>query len=335
MKYKIDGSDEVLLEEYPVADNNDKSVVKPSSPTKKNNFHQINLFSKQIVEKMIKDGVAPTPSNFVSYFEKKLEEKTPAQKEAIKKVVDLENSENFDINYLFRVENYLKENFKNTKKTLDDINLLYTKLDKIKRYIKSKGLELSKNPTKTNILTFESKISSAIDVLQKEQDKIKDDFLSISKLMKEFDKESIFDKKYDVYNKKYLLNMIDKEIKNLKNFDYNITIVSFSVKKDVLQKVSLQSDKDVIVKTVAHTILERSRRSDVIGHYDDGIFFIILKHTNYQQAIKAVESIKNYISFSNFIIDSQRIKAEIDTKIVELSSDLTKDEIVASLIKGL
>ena len=335
MQYKIDGSDDILLEEYPIGDSSKKSLVVENATPKKNNFQQINLFSKQIIEKMIKDGVAPTPSNFVSYFEKKLEEKAPAQKEAIQKVVELENQEDLDINYVFKVENYLKENFKNTKNTLDDINILYTKLGKVKSYIKSKGLELSKNPTRSNVLAFESKISSAVDVLQKEQDKIKKDFLSISKLMKEFDKESIFDKKYEVYNKKYLLKTIKSELENLENFKYKTSVISFAVKKEVLQNISLQSDKDVVVKTVAQTILERSRRSDIIGHYDDGIFFIVLKHTSYEQALKAVESIKNYISFSNFIIDSQRIRADINTKVVELSSDLSQDEIVASLIKGL
>jgi PleD family two-component response regulator len=112
-------------------------------------------------------------------------------------------------------------------------------------------------------------------------------------------------------------------------------MIAFSIKKEILKDVKLKSDRDIIIKTVSNMVLDRLRRSDILAHYEDGIFLLILKHTDFEQAKKAVESIKNFVSFSNFIIDGKQIQAKIDTNIVELDPRLSIDEIIGSAIEGL
>jgi len=335
MKYKIDSSGEVVYETSKNIE--DISVEQNNLDVKerKRKLQQINLFAKQVVDRMIKDMVPPTPENYLIYFEKYLEEKSPAQKDAIKKILDLEKQSDANKEYMARMDSYLKENFDNTKKILDDINSLYSHVNKIKNYIKKKGIELSKNPTKSNILTFENKISSALTSLEKQQEEVKEDYINISKLMKKFNKESIFDKKYEVYNKKYFMDILKSELENMQNFTYKSTMIAFSIKKEILKDVKLKSDRDIIIKTVSNMVLGRLRRSDILAHYEDGIFLLILKHTDFEQAKKAVESIKNFVSFSNFIIDGKQIQAKIDTNIVELDPRLSIDEIIGSAIEGL
>lgn len=314
-----------------VVSSNDELDIKEQ----KKKLQQINLFSKQVLDRMIKDMVPPTPTNYLIYFEKYLEEKSPAQREAIEKILELEKRSDVHKEYITRMDNYLKENFDSTKKILEDINSLYSQVNKIKNFIKVKGVELSKNPTKTNVLSFENKISAALNSLEKHQEDVKEDYKSISNLMKSFNKESIFDKKYEVYNKKYFMDILKLELENMQNFTYKSSLIAFNVQKEVLKNVKLQSDRDIIIRTVSNMILERSRRSDILAHYEDGIFLLILKHTDITQAKKAVESIKNFVSFSNFIIDGKQIQAKIDTSIVELDSSMDVDEVIGIAIEGL
>jgi len=334
MQFKIDKSGEVVADIVEET----KGISKAdeiSKMEKKKKLQQINLFAKQVVDRMIKESVPPSPTNFLVYFEKYLDEKSPAQKESIEKVLEFESKDDLNKEYLSRVDSYLKTNFDKTKDLLEDVNALYSKANKIINFIKVKGLELAKNPTKSNINAFETKISSAMSSLEKQQDEIKDDYLSIASLMKTFNKESIFDKKYEVYNKKYFFDVLKVELENMQNFSYKNSIISFCITKDILKNVKLQSDRDIITKTIAKMILERSRRSDVLSHYEDGIFLLMLKHTDLSQAKKAVESIKNYVSFSNFIIDGKQIQAKIDINIIEVQDTLSVDEIVGTSIEGL
>jgi len=335
VQYKVDGRGEIVADMTMEKDLEETVIEREEKVRNSKKLQQINLFSKQVVDKMVKEGVPPSPSNFLVYFEKYLEEKAPAQKDAIQSVLELESSEDTQREYLYKIDAYLKQNDEKTKTLLNNVNTLYSKASKIINYIKVKGLELAKNPTKSSITTFDTKISQALSSLEKQQKEIKDDYLSIATLMKNFSKESIFDKKYEVYNKKYFFDMLSSELENMKNFTYKNSVIAFCVKKKVLNDVKLQSDRDIISRTIAKMILERSRRSDILSHYEDGVFLLMLKHTDFSQAQKAVDSIKNYVSFANFIIDGKQIQPKIDTFITEIKEEQSIDEIVGSSIEGL
>ncbi len=332
--YKIDKAGKVMSNEGIGKDKKDMEVTNKKIEPKKR-FQNINLFAKQVIEKMKKDDVLPSPSNYMNYFEKMLIEKSPAQRAAIEEILHLENDSEIEKEYMSKVDYFLNESFDKTKTLLDDINTNYSKIAKIKNFIKSKGVELSKNPTMANIRGFESKITQATLSIEKEQEKVKQDYLNLTELIKEFNKESIFDKKYGVYNKKYFFEVLKNELENLKNFDYKNNVIAFCIDKDILKSIKLNKDKDIVIKTIAKMILDRSRRSDILAHYEDGIFLLLLKHTAKSEALKAVESIKKFVSFSNFIINSIPIQAKIDTSVIEINSTMSVDEVISDVIKGL
>ncbi len=330
--YKIDSSGEVVSEAKKVER---KIEVDSKKMEQKKKFQNVNIFAKQVLEKIKKDEVLPSPSNYLNYFEKMLIEKSPAQKASIEDVLSLENTQELEKEYMHKVDIYLNNSFEKTRQLLENINTSHTKINKIKNFIKTKGSELSKNPTATNINAFDAKISQALTSLENEQKKVKSEYLELAEAMKDFNKESIFDKKYGVYNKKYLFETIKNELENMKNFEYKNSVIAFNISQDVLKSIKLNSDKDIVIKTVAKIILDRSRRSDILAHYENGIFILLLKHTDEESAKKAVDSIKNFVSFSNFIIDSTPIQACIDTSIIEMKSNMSVDEVVSDAIKGL
>ncbi len=296
---------------------------------------KLNIFSKQVIERLIKNKIPPTPENFSVYFEKLLEEKPQSQKIDIEEILKVENYHDNKIEYLTKIDIFLKENYESTKKLLEDINKLYTRISKLKLYIKKYGLELTHNPSKQRLLAFEKSVNSAIEALDKQQEIVKDDFLNITNMMKKFNKESIFDQKYGIFNKKYIFEEIEKELQNISHFRYKSSLVAFKVSYETLKNVKLQSDREIIIKTVISIVHQRSRRSDILAHYGDNICLLLLKHTDYAQALKAVDSIANLISYSNFIIDAKQIFAQIDTNIVELNPNLSVEEIVGEAISGV
>lgn len=337
MSYKINAAGKILDDNIiTLADEVEVDDDKLKELEQKKKLKQLNIFSKQVTDRLIKDNIPPTPANFTIYFEKLLEDKTPTQKESIDKILDLNSSEyEIEKEYMSKTDSFLKENFDKTKKLMDGVNEIYSKVNKIKSAIKSKSVELTKNPTKANVLSFEKSVSSMISSLQQSQESLKENYIGISALMKSFNKESIFDKKYGVYNKKYLFDSIETELSNLKNFHYKGVIISFKVKDDILKSIKLQMDRDLIIKTVVSIVLERSRRSDIIAHFDDGMFILLLKHTDTNQAQKAIKSIQELISFSNFFIDSKNIKVQFDYCIKEIDTTFSAEILVGTAIEGL
>jgi GGDEF domain-containing protein len=82
-------------------------------------------------------------------------------------------------------------------------------------------------------------------------------------------------------------------------------------------------------------ILKRSRRNDIISHLENGIFIILLKHTNNEQANATIERIDNMISLSNYIVDSQSIEIELDFALSKIDPNKTKEHIVAQALEKL
>lgn len=338
MSYKINGAgkimDDTIVDLAEEVEEIDEAQLRELEQKKK--LKQLNLFAKQVTDRLIKENIPPTPANFSIYFEKLLEDKAPAQKESIDDILDLNSSgDEIEQEYMTRTDSFLKQNFDETKKLMDGVNLLYSKVNKIKSVIKTKGIEISKSPTKANVLSFEKSVASALSSVQKDQENLKEDYAGISSLMKSFNKESIFDKKFEVYNKKYLFDAITKELSNLKNFNYHSSLISFKVSDSVLKGIKLQMDRDLVIKTVAKMILDRSRRSDILAHFDEGVFVLLLKHTNSEQASKAIKSIQELVSFSNFFIDSKNIKVQFDYIIKELDIELNAQELVGTAVEGL
>ncbi len=295
---------------------------------------QVNLYGKQVVDRIIKDNIPPTPANFAIYFEKLLEDKPLSQRQNINTVLELEEVEDF--NYVLKIENNINEGFAQIKSMMDNISNVYTKINRLRTITKARKEEIAKGGNnKISLVAYEEDLEAITTVLTKQQSSLKSQYTDMANIIKDFNNESIFDKKYDVYNKKYLFKTIDAEKANVKNFGYESTLLALKVKSNSLKNVRLTRDKELIIKTVGKMILKRSRRSDVIAHLQDGVFILILKHTDMEQAKKTIFSIEQMISFSNYIVDSETIDIELDFAASRILPNKTKEQIIASALEGL
>lgn len=294
---------------------------------------QVNIYGKQVVDRMIKDNIPPTPANYAIYFEKLLEEKPLNQKQNISSILEIEEVEEFD--YVMKIENNIHTGFSHIKSMMESISSVYNKINTLRTITKQKRQDIESGNGKASLLSYDEDLQAISDVLTKQQKVLKDQYTNITDVIKSFNQESIFDKKYDVYNKKYLFKTIDAEKSNVNNFGYESTILALRVKKHSFVNVKLTRDKELIIKTVAKMILKRSRRSDIIAHLDDGVFVLVLKHTTMEQGEKAIESIEHMISFSNYIVDSQSIDIELDYALAKIVPNKTKEQIIAACLEKL
>jgi GGDEF domain-containing protein len=296
-------------------------------------FKQVNLFGKQVVEKMIKENIPPTPANFSIYFEKLLEDKPQSQKKNINNILELEDVENFD--YVSKIEDNIQDSFTKIKAMMDSISTVYTKINKLMSITDTKRKELTKSSDKLALASYNEDLETIYQGLTKQQKSIKNQYNEVISVIKNFNSESIFDKKYGVYNKRYLLDAVESEQKKIEHFNHDSTLLALKIKDSSISSVRLARDREMIAKTVGKMILKRSRRSDIITHFDDGIFVLLLKHTNLEQASITIERIENIISFSNYIVDSQSIEIELNFALTKIVTDKTKEQIVASVLETL
>ncbi len=308
--------------------------VQPTSAQKENaTISQVSNFSKQVVDQMLKDNIPATPENYAIYFEKLLEEKPLRQRQAIQKILEAESLE--EQIYAAHVENSIKESFRQIKTILETVSNMYNKIIKLKTLTKQKKEEITGGSGKIALVAYEESLEEAVGSLEQQLKSIKSHYGDIAENIKYFQANTIFDTKYDVYNKNYLFKAIETEKKNIATFGYESALLAFKIDEAALAQVKQAKDRELVIKNIAKMILRRSRRSDIVAHLGNDVFIILLKHTNLDQAERVIESIDQMIGYTNFIIESQNVEISMRYAADKIVTHQTREQMLSALLNQL
>jgi len=305
----------------------------PKESKKESTLKDLNMLSKQVVGKLNKDDVPPTPENYKIYFDAQLETKTVTQRKDIGEILELEAE--IEADHTVLLERDIQNAFIYIKSMTESIAKAYTKISHMKKITLEKEREIEVNPSRLALVAYEEDLETLEAILDKELQFLKGRYNSTAELIRNFNQNSIFDKKYGIYNKKYMIKTLDAVLKSIESFDHDNTLLSIKIKPESLHNVQHQKDKSLINITLAKLLLKRSRRSDVVGHYEDGIFMILLKHTNLEHAQIAIDRIEDMIASSNFIVDSTNVDVKLNFGISAINKSKTKEVILIEAVDSL
>lgn len=298
---------------------------------------ELEAYSKEVLNALMKDGLPPTPNNFSLYFDRLLEEKSQSTRNHIVSVLELEES-NEDENSIM-LEQSLKQGFSSIKNILGVTANLYKNMSLMTKILDKRRQELeesSENQAVRSVAaSLESDISKLNAILKKQSSTIKTTYDETAKIIKNVENETIFDNQYGVYNKRYLMTKIEQEIELIKKFKHKSSLIMIELARDL--KASINSEKAIMLmtKTVARLLLKTSRRSDTVAHYGNGVFTMLLKHTDIESAKKASERLCELVSNSNFFLADREIQLKISIGITDVTQNHSVEEIIVSSMDGV
>ncbi|MDD2384226.1 MAG: diguanylate cyclase [Sulfurospirillaceae bacterium] len=323
--YSIDVKDEI---ETPIQE--PISIPQPSNS-------ELEKFSAFVLKVLGDENIPPTPSNFQIYFDKLLENKPAPFKKRINEFLELEVTNN-DENHA-RIEKEVKEGFAQIKNIMQVISTIYKNLNVMQEIVKKRSSELQINP---NQLAVQNIIASLGDDLKKmftltskQIELLKDYYQKTTSILHEVENNSIFDARFGVYNKRYLLKSITDELKLIANYSHASSLVLAKVKEHSLEQIINKKDKETVIRNVAKLLLKTSRRSDVVAHFGDGIFGMVLKHTDLSSAKKACDRISDLVYATSFFVGTSEIETDIELAIIALDADHSIEEFLALPLEAL
>lgn len=328
--YSIDAKDDVIEPTPPP-----QPLKEPIATQASNN--ELEKFATLVLKVLGDENIPPTPTNFQIYFDKLLESKPAAFKKRINDFLELESTNN-DENHA-RIEREVKEGFTQIKNIMQVVSTVYRNLNVMQEIIKKRSSQLEAN---TNALSIQNIISSLSEDLNKmfglttkQIDLLKDYYQKTTAILQEVDNQSIFDVKYGVYNRRYLLKILQDEIKLIKNYAHSSSLVLARVKESSLEKIINKKDKDTVVRNIAKLLLKTSRRSDIVAHFGDGIFAMILKHTDLTSAKKACDRISELVYQTSFFVGTGEVETDIELSIVALDTEHNAEEFITATLEEL
>jgi diguanylate cyclase (GGDEF)-like protein len=297
----------------------------------------IEIYAKEILNTLIADNLPPTPNNFSLYFDRLLEDKSENLRKQIHSILELEES-NDDENTI-ALEQSLKQGFSSIKGILGVTANLYKNMSLMTKILEKRKQELADKPEAKEALaiisTLENDVTKLNSILKTQSTQMRSIYDDTAKIVKNVENETIFDNQFGVYNKRYLLTKIEQEMGLIKEFHHKSSLIMIELSREL--KASVKNEKAVLlmIRTIARLLLKTSRRSDIVAYYGNGVFSMLLKHTDIESAKKASERLCDLVSNSNFFLADREIQLKISIGVTDIDPDFSVEEIVVSALDGI
>ena len=291
---------------------------------------EIEVFAKKVFDKLIEENVYPIPYYYSIYFFNMLEEESEEFKKSVIELIELEGGNELEEDLKF--EQKLKKSFKYSKELVQNSAVVYKLSNILKEKNKNYLAEIDNVSTPQAFKNILLNSKKNIEVINKKLDislqTIKELYAKNVTTLKEIEKESIFDSLYGLYNKNYFLREVKREISQINKFKHTSSLIVLRVSSDILDKLKSEKSKVVVNRFIAKILLKTSRRTDIISHLGDGVFGMLLKHTDRIGAMKTSERLSDMISNSAMFIEGDELEVKIVIGISEIFSEKNEEEIV-------
>jgi len=297
----------------------------------------VEVYAQEVLNKLLFDNLPPTPNNFSLYFDRLLEEKSGNFKKHVLSILELEDSR--DDENTIELEKSLKLGFSHVKSILSSVATLYKNMALMTKILEKRKAELKNRkdmPDAENIVKLlEDDVAKLSSILKTQTTQMKTVYDETAGIIKNVENETIFDNQFGIYNKRYLLSKIEKEITQVGEFEHQSSLIFLELSKVLKKQVKNEKAIMLMTKTLARLLLKTSRRSDIVAHYGNGMFAMLLKHTDIPSAKKASERLCDLVANSNFFLSDREIKLAISIGVTSIDAIHSVEEVVVSAMDGI
>ncbi len=313
-----------------------KETQEDSTKTQTSNS-ELEKFSLFVLKVLVDDNIPPTPNNFQIYFEKLLDNKPLSFKKRINDLLETENLNEDE--HRAKIELEVKEGFGEIKSIMKVVSIVYKNINVLKEIIKKRSSELEVSSSQLSVTNITSALNEDLkrlsSLMGKQMDILKNHYEKTGIILKNIESKAVFDSRFGVYNRRYLLKSIQSECKSIEQFNYKSTLVLVKIKDTILSKITNIKDRMILTRNIAKLLLKTSRRSDIVAHYGDGIFGMLMKHTDTNNAKRACERINELIYATSFFIGDMEMETDIELAIVPIAPEYTTELLVSMALDSL
>ena len=310
--------------------------AKPAVKKEKVNIYK---FSEDVLHELSDDNVPSTPINYSIYFEKMLDGQSEEFRKEIGDIIVANSESSVPTNGNISIEKEVKQGFIQIKSMLQAVVLIYKNLGVMRSLVQKRMDGLKNN---TNVLALQNVLSAfnqdlikLNDLMDKHLDVIKMSYEEVGKMFKAIEEQSIYDTTYEVYNKKFLVATISSEIESVRRYGYNASFLLVKIKDKFANRVKNLKERNNMFKSMSQLLLRTSRRSDIVAHYGDGCFAMVMKYTDENGTKQACARILNMLSSMPWKIDNEECKLDVQIVSSMISKTKSTEELLSHALDKL
>jgi len=296
-------------------------------------------FSEAIIKELTEENVPSIPKNYTVFFEKMLEKQPDDFKRKVGEIIKIEDEMGrLEDDRQISIEREVKNSFMQIKCMLQAVALIYKNLAILKTIIKKRSSIIDPN---TNLLTIQNMFNEFNEdlnklnlLMNKHIEVIKTSYEEVSKVFKIVEEQSIYDQKFDIYNRKFFLKTLEVEVGYIKKYGYKSSVMLIKPKESTIREIGSKG-KLALLKNISRMLLRTSRRSDVLAYYGGGCFAMLMKHTDIESAKKACERITDMFYETSFMLKGEKFEFDMEVVASDLNTDKTVTELLSAILDML
>jgi len=297
----------------------------------------LEIFSKEVLTALISDNLPPTPNNFALYFDRILDEKSESLRRQIGAILEFEEDDQSEKS--IALEKTLKQGFSSVKSILQLSATLYKNISLMEKILDKRREEIKNIPSLSGandlIASLGNDVGKLSGILKKQVTHMKTIYEETATIVKQVENETIFDNQYGVYNKRYLIAKLEQERNLIDEFKHKSSLIFVRLSHETANTIQSEKAQQLMVRTVARLLLKTSRRSDIVAHYGEGIFAMVLKHTDIESAKRASERLYDLVASSNFFLAEQEIQLRIAIGVAELNASIGVEQTLVCTLNAM
>lgn len=297
----------------------------------------LEIFAKEVLSALISDNLPPTPNNFALYFDRILEDKSESLRRQIGSILELE--EDSEDEKSIELEKILKQGFSSVRSILQISATLYKNISLMEKILDKRRDEIKSVPSLSGandlLANLGSDVGKLSGILKKQVSHMKTIYDETATIVKQVENETIFDNQFGVYNKRYLLTRLEQERHLIDEFKHKSSLITVRLSKETSSIIESDKAQQLMVRTVARLLLKTSRRSDIVAHYGEGIFAMVLKHTDIESANKASERLYDLVASSNFFLAEREIQLRIAIGVAEIKGAVSVEQTLVCTLSAM
>jgi diguanylate cyclase len=297
----------------------------------------LEIFSKEVLSALISDNLPPTPNNFALYFDRILEDKSESLRRQIGSILEFEEDNQDEKSIEF--EKTLKQGFASVKSILQLSATLYKNISLMEKILEKRKEEISHIPSLSGandlIASLGNDVGKLSGILKKQVTHMKTIYDETATIVKQVENETIFDNQYGVYNKRYLISKLEQERNLIDEFKHKSSLIFVRLSQETASTMQSEKAQQLMIRTVARLLLKTSRRSDVVAHYGEGVFAMVLKHTDIESAKRASERLFDLVASSNFFLAEKEIQLRIAIGVAEINASIGVDQTLVCTLNAM
>lgn len=300
------------------------------------NVSSLGEYGKQVIQELNGHGILPTPYNYKIYFEKLLEAKSQEFKDDAFRYVEAEQRPEEKRAALeskvFKIQDYMVSSLNQVDTLLKNLKLLQNILKK-----HAKEVEIATNTIMLQniIMVFQKELDKFSQITGDQLQDLKVTYEKTLSFLKGISDESVCNSVYGVYNKQFLEKRVLTELGLVSAGGYKSTLLFVRLSKSLQGRIASDKTSTIVNKSLSKLLQKVASRSDIIAYYGEGIFGILLSHSDKDAAKRFANRLIEKVAGVNIIMSDEEISLSVCAGIVEIGESSKEKEIIKNGLDAL